>query len=91
MWRICKLIDRGLYDTVILPDRWGCGASSGWNWEPTSGDQAQDMQVLFDALGVEGPLDVLGLSTGGPIALTLAHLGLDLITGTFLWILGTYD
>jgi len=68
------LIDRRLYDTIIMPDRRGCGASSPWTWEPTIRDQAQDMKALLDALGVEGALDVLGLSTGGPIALTLAHL-----------------
>jgi pimeloyl-ACP methyl ester carboxylesterase len=68
------LIDQGLYDTVILPDRRGCGASSPWTHEPTLGDQAQDMKALLDALGIEGPLDVLGLSMGGPIALTLADL-----------------
>jgi pimeloyl-ACP methyl ester carboxylesterase len=68
------LIDQDLYDTVILPDRRGCGASSPWTQKPTLGDQAQDMVALLDALGIEGSLDVLGLSTGGPIALTLAHL-----------------
>jgi pimeloyl-ACP methyl ester carboxylesterase len=68
------LIDQGLYDTVVLPDRRGCGASSPWTQEPTLGDQADDMKVLLDGLGIEEPLDVLGLSTGGPIALTLAHL-----------------
>ena len=68
------LIDQGFYDIVILPDRRGCGASSPWTQEPTLSDQAQDMNALLDALGIEGPLDVLGLSTGGPIALTLAHL-----------------
>jgi pimeloyl-ACP methyl ester carboxylesterase len=68
------LIDRGLYDVAILPDRRGCGASSPWTRQPTLRDQARDMQALLDALAVEGPLDVLGLSTGGPIALTLAHL-----------------
>jgi len=68
------LIDQGLYDTVIMPDRRGCGASSPWTRKPTIRDQARDMKTLLDALGAEGSLDVLGLSTGGPIALTLAHL-----------------
>ncbi len=68
------LIDRGVYDVVIMPDRRGCGASSPWTHKPTLSDHALDMQALLDALEVAGPLDVLGLSTGGPIALTLAHL-----------------
>jgi pimeloyl-ACP methyl ester carboxylesterase len=68
------LIDQGLYDTVILPDRRGCGASSSWTRKPTLCDQSEDMQALLDALEVEGSLDVLGLSTGGPIALMLADL-----------------
>ena len=67
------LIDRGIYDTVIMPDRRGCGASSPWTRKPTIGDQARDMEALLDALGIDRPLDVIGLSTGGPIALTLAH------------------
>ncbi len=68
------LIDRGVYDVVIMPDRRGCGGSSPWTRKPTIRDQARDMEALLDALAVEGPLDALGLSTGGPIALTLAHL-----------------
>jgi pimeloyl-ACP methyl ester carboxylesterase len=68
------LIDQAIYGTVIMPDRRGCGASSSWTRKPTIRDQAQDMQDLLDALNIAGPLDVLGLSTGGPVALTLAHL-----------------
>lgn len=68
------LIDHDVYDTVIMPDRRGCGASSPWTRKPTIRDQAQDMQDLLDAMEIDRPLDVLGLSTGGPIALTLAHL-----------------
>jgi pimeloyl-ACP methyl ester carboxylesterase len=68
------LIDQDLYDTVIMPDRRGCGASSPWTHRPTLRDQALDMKALLDALEVEDPLDALGLSTGGPIALTLADL-----------------
>jgi len=68
------LIDQDVYDTVIMPDRRGCGASSPWTRKPTIRDQARDMKMLLDALDVEEQLDVLGLSTGGPIALTLAYL-----------------
>jgi len=68
------LIDQDLYDTVILPDRRGCGASSPWEEKPTLRIQAEDMKDLLDALGIEGPVDVAGISYGGPIALTLAYL-----------------
>lgn len=67
------LIDRGLYDRVILPDRRGCGRSSPMTYKMTFSDQARDMQALLDARGETGPLDAMGLSYGGPIALTLAY------------------
>lgn len=68
------LIEQNVYDKIILPDRRGCGASSPWKHKPTIRDQARDMKALLDALEIREPIDVLGLSTGGPIALTLAHL-----------------
>jgi pimeloyl-ACP methyl ester carboxylesterase len=68
------LIDQEHYDSIILPDRRGCGASSPWKYKPSICDQAQDMRALLEALKIQAPLDVLGLSTGGPIALTLAYL-----------------
>lgn len=68
------LIDQNVYDTVIMPDRRGCGNSSPWDHKPTLREQADDMQRLLDVLAVDAPLDVLGLSAGGPIALTLAHM-----------------
>jgi pimeloyl-ACP methyl ester carboxylesterase len=68
------LVDQDVYDEVMMPDRRGCGASSPWTRKPTLEDQARDMKAVLDAMGVDGPLDALGLSTGGPIALTMAHI-----------------
>jgi pimeloyl-ACP methyl ester carboxylesterase len=68
------LIDQALYDTVIMPDRRGCGASSPLTYKPTLRNQAKDLKSLLDGLKIQDPLDVLGISTGGPIALTLAFL-----------------
>jgi pimeloyl-ACP methyl ester carboxylesterase len=44
------LMDRRIYDSVILPDGRGCGSSSPWTGKPTIRDQARDMQALLDAL-----------------------------------------
>lgn len=68
------LIDQDVYDTVIMPDRRGCGNSSPWDHKPTIRDQAEDMKSLLDALQINESVDVLGLSAGGPIALTLAYM-----------------
>jgi pimeloyl-ACP methyl ester carboxylesterase len=68
------LIDQDLYDTIIMPDRRGCGASTPWDHKPTIREQAQDMEALLDAMGATGSIDVLGLSAGGPIALTHADI-----------------
>ena len=66
------LVDQGVYGRVILPDRRGNGASSPLTEIPTFRDHARDMAALLDALGETGPLDAMGVSYGGPIALTLA-------------------
>lgn len=68
------LIDRGLFDRVLMPDRRGNGGSSPITRRMTFADQAEDMQRLLDALGEQGPLTAMGISYGGPIALTLAAI-----------------
>lgn len=69
------LVDQKVYGRIILPDRRGNGASSPLNHIPTFRDHAEDMRALLDALGETGPLDVMGISYGGPIALT--HAAID--------------
>jgi len=68
------LVDQQVYGRVILPDRRGNGASSPLTHVPTFRDHARDMHDLLDALDESGPLDAMGISYGGPIALTLADL-----------------
>ena len=68
------LVDRQVYEKIILPDRRGNGASSPLTEIPTFRDHARDMVALLDAQGETGPLDVMGISYGGPIALTLAAM-----------------
>ena len=68
------LVDQRVYGRVILSDRRGNGASSPLTEIPTFRDHARDMADLLDTLGETGPLDVMGISYGRPIALTLADM-----------------
>ena len=68
------LVDQRVYGRVILPDRRGNGASSPLTHIPTFRDHAHDMRALLDALDETGTLDVMGVSYGGPIALTHADI-----------------
>lgn len=63
--------------TVLATDTRGHG-ESGWNGHPfTIDDLADDTAAMVDTLGV-GPVDVVGLSMGGSVALVFAasHPGL---------------
>lgn len=68
------LIDQGLFDEMILPDRRGDGGSSPLTRKLTMMEHGEDMLRLLDELGVQGPLTAMGVSYGGPIALALAYL-----------------
>lgn len=68
------LIDKGFFDTVILPDRRGNGGSSPLPRKFSVRDHAHDMQRLLDALEISHPITAMGISYGGPIALDLAAL-----------------
>lgn len=68
------LIAEGLFDEIIMPDRRGNGLSTPITRKLTMREQAEDMRALLDAMQISGPLTALGISYGGPIALTLAHL-----------------
>lgn len=68
------LIDKGFFDTVILPDRRGDGGSSPLPRKFSVRDHAYDMQRLLDALEISHPITAMGISYGGPIALDLAAL-----------------
>ncbi|MEW6181483.1 MAG: alpha/beta fold hydrolase [Chloroflexota bacterium] len=68
------LIDRGFFDTIILPDRRGDGGSSPLPRKFSVRDHAHDMRRLLDALEITQPVTAMGISYGGPIALDLAAL-----------------
>jgi pimeloyl-ACP methyl ester carboxylesterase len=78
------LIDRDLFDTILLPDRRGCGASSPMDHMLTFEEQAEDMQALLDVMGIEKPLTVMGISYGGPIALVQGYKD-DRVERVILW------
>jgi len=68
------LVAKGAFSCVILPDRRGSGMSSPLEKSMTFSDNAADMQSLLDAMGVHGYITAMGISYGGPIALTLAAI-----------------
>ncbi|MFO7636013.1 MAG: alpha/beta hydrolase [Clostridia bacterium] len=68
------LIEQGMFQRVILPDRRGEGLSTPLKAKLTLKDHAKDMSGLLDTLGINGKVTVLGISYGGPIALELAAM-----------------
>ncbi len=68
------LLDKGFFDTIILPDRRGDGASSPLPRKFSVRDHAHDMRSLLNALEVDHPITAMGVSYGGPIALDLAAI-----------------
>jgi pimeloyl-ACP methyl ester carboxylesterase len=68
------MIEKGLFRNVILPDRRGAGNSSPMTAMMTFEDNARDMKALLDSLGITGKVTAMGVSYGGPIALTLAAM-----------------
>jgi len=68
------MIEKELFSKVILPDRRGEGFSTPLTKKITIHDHAMDMKSLLDTLGIEGKVTAIGLSYGGPIALTLASI-----------------
>lgn len=68
------LLNRGLFSSVIMPDRRGAGKSSAITSVMTYEENAKDMKELLDSMGVTGDITAIGVSYGGPIALTLAAI-----------------
>ena len=66
------LISKGLFSTVILPDRRGEGNSSPLAELLSIKDHSNDMRLLLDELNVNEKITAIGLSYGGPIARELA-------------------
>lgn len=68
------MLQRGLFDRVIMPDRRGAGKSSPITKVMTYADNARDMKELLDSMGIHDKITAIGVSYGGPIALTLAAM-----------------
>ncbi|NMC53172.1 MAG: alpha/beta hydrolase [Chloroflexi bacterium] len=68
------LIDKGFFDTIILPDRRGDGGSSPLTRKFSVMEHAQDMHALLNELNLKDAITAMGVSYGGPIALNLAAI-----------------
>ncbi len=68
------LIEQGLFNKVILPDRRGEGLSTPLKGKLLLRDHAKDMKGLLDTLGITEKITAIGISYGGPIALELAGM-----------------
>jgi pimeloyl-ACP methyl ester carboxylesterase len=68
------MIQDGFFDTIILPDRRGDGASAPITQKHSVKDHARDMRALLNQMKVTGPITAMGVSYGGPIALDLAGI-----------------
>jgi pimeloyl-ACP methyl ester carboxylesterase len=68
------LLNQGLFSSVIMPDRRGAGHSSPLEAPMSYDENAQDMKQLLDCIGLEGKITAIGISYGGPIALSLAAI-----------------
>jgi pimeloyl-ACP methyl ester carboxylesterase len=68
------LRDMGRSRLAVAFDTPGFGMSDPPPAPPEIGDYAADLLVAIDALGVEGPVDVMGYHTGSKIAVAMANL-----------------
>lgn len=68
------MISKGLFGTIILPDKRGEGKSSTLSKQISIKDHAQDMKELLDNLSIKDKITAMGISYGGPTALTLADI-----------------
>ncbi len=70
---------------VVTYDRRGTGGSGRDNWPGSGAEQhSDDAAALLRALGF-GPAQVVGLSSGGVIALDLAARHPDVVADAFVW------
>lgn len=68
------MMEKDLFSKVILPDRRGEGLSSPLTKKISIKEHAFDMKNLLDVLGIDEKITAIGISYGGPIALTLADI-----------------
>lgn len=68
------LLNKRYFSKIIMPDRRGAANSSPITSVMTYEDNAQDMKQLLDSMGITEKITAIGISYGGPIALTLAAI-----------------
>lgn len=68
------MLEKGIFSKIIMPDRRGAGNSSPIDKVMTYADNAWDMKKLLDRMSINEKITVIGISYGGPIALTLAGM-----------------
>lgn len=68
------LRDMGRSRLAMAFDTPGFGMSDPPSAPPEIGDYAADLLAAIDALGVDGPVDVMGYHTGSKIAVAMANL-----------------
>lgn len=83
MWEP-QLAELGDHARVIAPDLRGFGDSEPVDGEYMMAELADDCMALLDALGLDGPIVVGGLSMGGYIALELVRQQPDRFAGLIL-------
>ena len=78
-------IVRALSDIrVVAPDLRGRGGSRGLPGPFGMAQHAEDAAALLDSLGIQGPVDVLGHSMGGFVAMRFAELYPDRVNSVTL-------
>jgi pimeloyl-ACP methyl ester carboxylesterase len=68
------MINKGMFGKIILPDRRGAGLSSPITEKMNYEENAKDMKNLLDCMDINEKITAIGISYGGPIALTLAAI-----------------
>lgn len=68
------MFEKGLFNKMILPDKRGEGASSPLTEKIKITDHALDMKQVLDKLNIQEKVTAIGISNGGPTALTLASI-----------------
>jgi pimeloyl-ACP methyl ester carboxylesterase len=83
MWEP-QLAELGEHARIIVPDLRGFGDSEPVDGEYTMAELADDCMALLEALGVDGPIVVGGMSMGGYVALELLRQHPDRFAGLLL-------
>lgn len=85
------LEDLGRDRLAVAPDTPGFGYSDAPDAPPSIDDYADSMIGLIDALGIEGPVDLMGYHTGSLTSLNLAHRYPDRVRRLLIVSLSMYN